>query len=214
MGRALALLRAVLQRKRCCLFSPRLHCTSARNGGAWHRSNTGGALQGYRQLNLWQGTWQRWHPARPDQAWQKHPSADPSWRPLPMLERENLTTRHERCQDCHPVQEQGGTKWLHQLQRHIPPEHRRQTLRPICAHAPAEAGRACLPWVLMWLPCRTLNCWHDLLRPPTAGEMQSTAKALVCRLRRPHQSVWPGQQGRALQHRADNRMPKKTTQND
>ena len=46
---------------------------------------------------------------------------------------------HKTCEmpTLSPCKEQGWQKWLQQLQRHLPPEHRRQTLRPHHADEPA-----------------------------------------------------------------------------
>ena len=59
-----------------------------------------------------QGTRQQQYSSRPHQALQDHPTAPLAWSPLPVLERGGCATRHERCQDHYPVQEQGWEKWL------------------------------------------------------------------------------------------------------
>ena len=70
----------------------------------------------------------------------------------------------------------------------------------------------------MWLPSRTFYNGHDLLPPSSIGKVQTATETPLRCLHRPHQSVRPGQQGRALQHPSENCCPppplRKTTQHD
>ena len=81
----------------------------ADHGRTRHRANFGGAQQGHRQLGLWQGTWQRWDPPRPNQAPQDHLTAFSACSALSIR---SCPRRHEGHQDHHFVQEQGREEQL------------------------------------------------------------------------------------------------------
>ena len=59
------------------------------------------------RLGYRQGTRQQQYSSRPYQVLQDHPTVPLARSPLPVLERGSCATRHERCQDHYPVQEQG-----------------------------------------------------------------------------------------------------------
>ena len=127
-----ALLRALLQRERSSHLSTRRHRASAHHGGVGCYTNTGRTRQGYRELNLRQSSWEWWHP--------------------PDLIRHCNTTLlqplHETLCQCWS---EGGVpstrrkERLQQLQRHLPLEHRGQTVCQIPVSTSLTAGGRVYP---------------------------------------------------------------------
>ena len=153
-------------------------------------------------------------PPRPDQALQDHPFAASTRHPLPVLEWRWCSTRHERCQDRHPVQKQRRQKRLQQLQRHLPLEYHGQTVCHSLVVASSTAGGTHLPRVPMGLSSRTFYSAHHLLLSPTKGEVQGTAEAPLHCLHRSDQGLQPGELERALQHPSEDRMTPAASQHD
>ena len=168
------LLRALLQRERCCHLSNGRHRTSAHHGGVRCYTNTG------RTCSKAPGN--DGIPPRPDQALQDHPFAASTRHPLPVLEWRWCPTRHERCQDRHPVLKQRRQERLKQLQMHLPLEHGGKTVCQSPVSASPTAGGTCLPRLPMHLSNRTFYSGHDLLPSPTTGEVQGAAEAPLYRL--------------------------------
>ena len=142
MGQTLLL--HLLQREHCVTLSPWCCRMPASHGRTRHRANFGGALQGHRQLGLWQGPWQGRDPPRPNKALQDHLTSFSACTPLSLLARRSCTTRHAGCQDHHTLQEQGREEWLQQLQRHRPSQLHWQSLCKGHLDPTAVAGRTCL----------------------------------------------------------------------
>ena len=186
------LLRALLQRERCCHLSNGRHRTSAHHGGVRCYTNTG------RTCSKAPGN--DGIPPRPDQALQDHPFAASTRHPLPVLEWRWCPTRHERCQDRHPVLKQRRQERLKQLQMHLPLEHRGKTVCQSPVSASPIAGGTCLPRLPMHLSSRTFYSGHDLLPSPTTGEVQGAAEAPLYRLHIFDHFVPPRLEGQSVQH--------------